>query len=150
VSPSISRRRGNGMAGRYRGTPGPAIRSGRRTEVLDVAERDARLAGVGGQLERAEVVDADGAARGLFAVERARAYHLTDRRGHRQPVVTHALGQRGVGGPIDRGEPLEERDQQLALAGAVAERARAFDLLGRLEVDADTDHDVGQLAVLEA
>src|SRR6476660_8978682 len=118
-SPSINRRRGNGMAGRYRGTRGPAIRSGRGTEVLDVAERDARLAGVGGQLERTEVVDADGAARRLLAVERPRAHHLADRRGHRQPFVANALGQRRVGRPVDRGEPLEERDQQLALAGAV-------------------------------
>jgi hypothetical protein len=138
------------MAGRYRGTQGPAIRTGRGTEVLDVAERDARLAGVGGQLERTEVVDADGAARRLLAVERPRAHHLADRRGHRQPFVANALGQRCVGRPIYRGEPLEERDQQLALTGAVPERPRALDLLRRLEVDPDADDDVPQVAVLDA
>src|SRR6478752_10207392 len=74
VSPSISRFLGNGMAGRYRGVRDPAIRSGRRPEVFDVAERDARLAGVGRQLQRAEVVDADSATGRLLAVERARPH----------------------------------------------------------------------------
>src|SRR5690349_14977872 len=95
-SPSISRRLGNGMAGRYLGAPAQAIRSGVRPEMLDVAERDARLARIGRELERAEVVDADRAARRLLAVEGPRAHDLPDRRGDRKPFVSHPLGQRRV------------------------------------------------------
>src|SRR5262245_51979811 len=126
------------MAGRYRAPFGPAI-SVRGPQMFHIAERDARLARVGRELQRAEVVDADGTARRLLPVERAGADDLADRRGDGQPFVADALGQRRVGGTVDRGEALQERDEQFALTGAVADPSRPVDPLRRLEVDPESD-----------
>src|SRR5262245_66548091 len=107
------------MAGRYRAPFGPAI-SVRGPQMFHIAERDARLACVGRELQRAEVVDADGTARRLLPVERAGADDLADRRGDGQPYVADAPGQRRVGGTVDRGAAAPGPDEQLAVARAVA------------------------------